>query len=279
MSKSGKGRGRGQRKTLGSKYGAVRPLKGNPRVMRDDAFEKLKESILRDPDFLRVKRIVIDENNVVIGGNQRFRALRELGYEEIPDDWIAQALHEDGSPLTEEENQRFVLIDNNPEGISGEFDYSAMVEGTSLDLLRDVGIDLAKIDLPQETREEFEGEAVAEIEGESPVGEESEKLKELHRKRAESKEKFEDMSDCGFYSVLVFMGSAQRLALEKWCGENGVRRKYGAMYVNGEDFARAAGIKLPPDDGKAIRERLPNAVLEGMTLDGKVPQGDEGRNG
>ena len=40
------------------------------------------------------------------------------------------------------------------------------------------------------------------------------------------------------------------------------------MYVNGEDFAQAVKIKLPKDTGAAIRERLPNAVLESMTLDG-----------
>lgn len=265
-----------QRQTLQSKYGPIRLLKDNPRKISPGAFSKLLESLERDPDFMRVKRIVVDENGVVIGGNQRFKALRELGYESIPDEWIARAAHEDGSPLTEEEKRRFVFIDNNPEGISGEFDYAAMVEGTSLDLLRDVGIDLSKIELPEEARAEFEGEAVAEIENESPAGEESEKLKDLHRKRAESKEKFEDMQDYGFYAVLVFMSNEQRKAFGKWCAEHGVRTKYEGLYANGEDMAGACGIKLPPDKGKAIRERLPSAVLEGMTLDGAGASGDAG---
>lgn len=256
------------KQTLQSKYGPIRLLKGNPRIITDEAFTGLKNSIERDKDFMALRPIIVDEGGVVIGGNQRFKALRDLGYDYIPDEWIKQATHEDGSCLTEEEKQRFILIDNSPEGISGTNDYAAMVEGFSLDLLRDVGIDLAKIELPEETREEFEGKAAEEIETESPIGEESETLKDLHRKRDESKKKFEDMADFGFYAVLVFMSNDQRKAFGKWCADHDVRAKYSGMYVNGEDFAQAVKIKLPKDTGAAIRERLPNAVLESMTLDG-----------
>ena len=263
------------KQTLRSKYGTIRLLPGNPRTITDEAFTGLKNSIERDKDFMALRPIIVDEGGVVIGGNQRFKALRDLGYDRIPDEWIKQATHEDGSPLTEEEKQRFILIDNSPEGISGTNDYAAMVEGFSLDLLRDVGIDLAKIELPEETREEFEGKAAEEIETESPIGEESETLKDLHRKRDESKKKFEDMADFGFYAVLVFMSNDQRKAFGKWCADHDVRAKYSGMYVNGEDFAHAVKIKLPKDTGAAIRERLPNAVLESMTLDGGRSPDDE----
>ena len=264
------------KQTLQSKYGPIRLLKGNPRTITDEAFTGLKNSIERDGDFMALRPIIVDEGGVVIGGNQRFKALRDLGYDRIPDEWIKQATHEDGSPLTDEEKQRFILIDNSPEGISGTNDYAAMVEGFSLDLLRDVGIDLAKIELPEETREEFEGKAAEEIETESPIGEESETLKELHRKRDESKKKFEDMTDFGFYAVLVFMSNDQRKAFGRWCADHDVRAKYSGMYVNGEDFAQAVKIKLPKDTGAAIRERLPNAVLESMTLDGGRSPCNEG---
>ena len=266
------------KQTLRSKYGTIRLLPGNPRTITDEAFTGLKNSIERDKDFMALRPIIVDEGGVVIGGNQRFKALRDLGYDYIPDEWIKQAKHEDGSCLTEEEKQRFILIDNSPEGISGTNDYAAMVEGFSLDLLRDVGIDLAKIELPEETREEFEGKAADEIETESPIGEESETLKDLHRKRDESKKKFEDMADFGFYAVLVFMSNDQRKAFGKWCADHDVRAKYSGMYVNGEDFAQAVKIKLPKDTGAAIRERLPNAVLESMTLDGGRSADQETQN-
>lgn len=257
-----------KRKTLQSKFGTIRLYGKNPRTIRPDAFKKLIESIQRDPDFMIANQIKVDENGVVLGGNQRCKALMELGFDYIPDDWIKQVAHADGTPFSEDEKERLVYIDNSPEGISGEFDYAAMVEGTSLELLRDVGIDLAKVEMPEEARVEFEGQAEAEIETESPIGEESETLKDLHRKRDESKKKFEDMADCGYYTVLVFMSNEQRKAFAAWCADHDVRQKYEGMYMNGEDMCKAVKISLPKDKGAAIRERLPNAVLESMTLDG-----------
>ena len=254
------------KKTMQSRFGAIRPLKRNPRRITQEAFAKLCESIERDPDFMRINRIKVDENGVVLGGNQRFKALQALGYDEIPDDWIMRVEHADGSPFSQEEKDRLVLIDNSPEGISGSFDFSEIVDGFSLDLLRDCGMDLSKIEMPEQDRIGFEGRAEQELE-QSEIGEESETLKDLHRKREVSKKKFEDMSDFGFYSVLVFQDNAQRKAFGEWCAEHGVPMKYDGLYANGEAFAAKAGIKLPPCSGTAIRERLPNAVLESMTLD------------
>lgn len=251
--------------TLKSKYGTIRPLKRNPRRITQEAFSKLCESIERDPDFMRVNRIKVDENGVVLGGNQRFKALQALGYDSIPDDWITRVEHADGTPFSQDEKDRLVLIDNSPEGISGSFDFSSMVGEFSLDLLRDCGMDLSKIELPEQDRVEFEGRAEAEIE-QSDIGEESETLKDLHRKRADSKKKFEDMSDFGFYAVLVFQNNAQRKAFGEWCADHDIPAKYEGLYLNGEAFAAAQKIPLPPCNGSAIRERLPNAVLESMTL-------------
>ena len=38
--------------------------------------------------MMEIRPIIIDENNIIIGGNQRFRAIIELGYDEIPDNWV-----------------------------------------------------------------------------------------------------------------------------------------------------------------------------------------------
>ena len=262
------------RQSLTSKFGTVKFLKNNPRTIRPDAFKKLVESIERDPDFMIANPIKVDETGTVLGGNQRCRALLALGYDRVPDDWIRRVSHADGTPFTPEEKERLVYIDNSPEGVSGEFDYAAMVSGTSLDLLRDVGIDLAKIDLPEEARVEFEGEAEAEIERESPIGEESEALQKIHAARDKSREKFNDLSDFGFYGVLVFQTYEQRRAFGKWCAEHDVRAKYDALFLNGEDLCKAVSVSLPKCRGGAIRERVPNAVLESMTLDGGNSSGD-----
>jgi Predicted transcriptional regulators len=56
----------------------------NPRDITPEMFEKLKNTIQEFPQMLETRPLVIDENNVVLGGNMRLRALTDLGYEEIP---------------------------------------------------------------------------------------------------------------------------------------------------------------------------------------------------
>lgn len=79
----------------------------NPRIIKDGKFEKLKQSIQQLPKMLELRPIVVDDNNTVLGGNMRLRALIDLGYTEIPDEWVKSA-----SELTEEERQRFIIVDN-----------------------------------------------------------------------------------------------------------------------------------------------------------------------
>ena len=53
----------------------------NPRQITDDEMGKLKNSI---NEFGYVAPIIVNKhNNHIVGGNQRYEALKELGYEEI----------------------------------------------------------------------------------------------------------------------------------------------------------------------------------------------------
>ena len=79
----------------------------NPRLIKDARFKKLVQSLKEFPKMLALWPIVINENNVVLGGNMRLKALIELGYKEVPDKWIKRA-----DELTEEEKKRFVITDN-----------------------------------------------------------------------------------------------------------------------------------------------------------------------
>ena len=60
----------------------------NPRKIDRARFEDLKRSIKNDPDFLQVRPIVVNVNptrrGVVIGGNMRLAACRDLGMTEVP---------------------------------------------------------------------------------------------------------------------------------------------------------------------------------------------------
>jgi len=76
----------------------------NPRIIKDNKFEKLVTSIKEFPQMLQIRPIVVDENNVVLGGNMRLRACKEAGLKEV---WIEKVEN-----LTEEQKQEFIIKDN-----------------------------------------------------------------------------------------------------------------------------------------------------------------------
>lgn len=59
----------------------------NPRFIKDERFAALKKSIEDDPEMLSLRELVAYDNNgefVVILGNMRYRAMKELGYKDAP---------------------------------------------------------------------------------------------------------------------------------------------------------------------------------------------------
>ena len=96
----------------------------NPRFIKTEAFQLLKDSLKRDPKLLEFRPLVIDADGTILGGNQRYRALKELGYKDISNLWV-----KDGSWMTTEQKRRFILLDNSPKGMSGEFDYEILANG------------------------------------------------------------------------------------------------------------------------------------------------------
>ena len=117
----------------------------NPRLIKDEAFQRLCESIKRDPQFLVLRPIIIDEENIIIGGNQRYRACKHLGMTEVPSSWVKVAMG-----LTQEERKRFILIDNAPEGMSGTWDFEMLQSDWESFELEELGFSDLKIDLDQD---------------------------------------------------------------------------------------------------------------------------------
>jgi hypothetical protein len=76
----------------------------NPRILSADKFDKLKQSIIDFPEMLEMRPIVIDESNMVLGGNMRLRACIELGLKEIP---VIKRID-----LTENQKAEFIIKDN-----------------------------------------------------------------------------------------------------------------------------------------------------------------------
>lgn len=108
----------------------------NPRTIGEAEFQKLCESIERDPEFLKLRPIVHDENGTIRAGNQRFRAIKHLNWQDIPDAYVKSA-----EDFTEEQLRRFELLDNAPEGISGQWDDAQLFQSYDKDILEALGFD------------------------------------------------------------------------------------------------------------------------------------------
>ena len=109
----------------------IKPNPNNPRYIKDEKFEKLKQSIQNFPEMLTLKPLVVDEDMILLGGNMRYRALKELGIKEIE---VIQA-----NGLTEEQKAEFIIKDN----LSfGEWDWDALANEWQNPLLIEWGMDL-----------------------------------------------------------------------------------------------------------------------------------------
>jgi len=126
----------------------IKPNPNNPRVLKDDKFEKLKRSISDFPEMLELRPIVVDADMVVLGGNMRLRALQDLGVQEAP---VLIA-----SELTEEQKRQFIIKDN--VGF-GEWDWDLLANDWNSQELSEWGLDVWQAELQEEKdKEEKDGE-------------------------------------------------------------------------------------------------------------------------
>lgn len=116
------------------KLTTIKSNPNNPRVIRDEKFKKLVKSIEEFPKMMALRPMVVNEDMVVLGGNMRLKALKELGYKEVPDDWVKSA-----KDLTDDEIRRFIIADN--VGF-GEHDWEMLANEWDVDELTDWGLDI-----------------------------------------------------------------------------------------------------------------------------------------
>ena len=131
----------------------LKPNERNPRKITPDALKKLCESIERDPAFMELRPIIIDESRMILGGNQRFRACQQLGMKSVPSAWVRTA-----TGLTEEQRKRFILVDNAPDGMAGEWDMEILAAEWQIPELGDLGFDLDDLAASLPTNEDVDAE-------------------------------------------------------------------------------------------------------------------------
>ena len=130
------------------KISEILPNPNNPRLIKDDKFLKLVNSIKEFPKMMELRPMVIDENNITLGGNMRLKALKELGYKEIPDNWVKKA-----TELTPEEVRRFIIADN--VGF-GEHDWEVLQNEWDVNELSEWGLDIPNFAVKELEAEEDE---------------------------------------------------------------------------------------------------------------------------
>ena len=104
----------------------------NPRLIKDDKFKKLVQSIIDFPEMLKIRPIVVNDDMIILGGNMRYKACKEAGLKEVP---IIKA-----SGLSAEKQREFLIKDNVS---GGEWDFELLKEWDALEL-ESWGLDLPK---------------------------------------------------------------------------------------------------------------------------------------
>ena len=119
----------------------------NPRLIKDDKFKKLVTSLREFPEMMEKRPIVCvtDTNGKLypLGGNMRLKAIKELGYKEIPDEWIMLA-----DEWSEEKRKEFTIKDNVG---YGEFDWDTLANEWNVEELTEWGLDIPNFEIDEET--------------------------------------------------------------------------------------------------------------------------------
>jgi len=121
----------------------IKSNSNNPRFIKDNKFKKLVRSIREFPEMLKLRPIVVDENNIILGGNMRHKACLEAGLKEV---YVIQA-----DDFTEEQKKQFIIKDNLG---FGEWDWDILANEWDIDELKQWGLDVPKFDI-DENAEDF----------------------------------------------------------------------------------------------------------------------------
>lgn len=121
----------------------VKPNPNNPRIIKDDKFKKLVNSILEFPKMLEIRPIVVNDDMIVLGGNMRLKACKEAGLKEVP---IIMA-----SDLTEDEQKQFIIKDNVS---GGEWDWDMLANEWNVEELDAWGLDIPNFGKKLEAEED-----------------------------------------------------------------------------------------------------------------------------
>jgi ParB-like chromosome segregation protein Spo0J len=120
-------------KRITLKISEVKSNPNNPRVIKDEKFKSLVKSIQDFPEMAEIRPIVVNADMIILGGNMRFKAMKEAGWKEVP---VIVADH-----LTPEQEREFIIKDNTS---GGDWDWEMLAMEWDADKLEDWGLDVPK---------------------------------------------------------------------------------------------------------------------------------------
>jgi ParB-like chromosome segregation protein Spo0J len=120
------------------KISDVKSNPNNPRLIKNDKFEKLVQSLKDFPEMAKVRPIVVNQDFVVLGGNMRLKAMKEAGWKEVSVqvvDW------------SEDQQKEFIIKDN--VGF-GEWEWDMLANEWEAEDLDKWGLDVPKFEDSQQ---------------------------------------------------------------------------------------------------------------------------------
>lgn len=134
-----------EKKKIQLSYSAIdtiKPNPNNPRTITGSNYAKLRDSIKEFPNMLWAKPIVVSADNVVLAGNMRLQACRELGMTYVPT--------LDASFFSDSQLGEFMIKDNTH---FGEFDYDALSNQYEFEVLDAYGVQFPNYEVDNYTPE------------------------------------------------------------------------------------------------------------------------------
>ena len=116
------------------KLNELKKLPNNPRTIKKEDMERLKESIKNNPEYFEARPLILSNRtgeNIILAGNQRFEAAKALGLSEVPTFLL--------EGLTEEKEKEIIIRDNVE---NGEWDFDLLANEWDEELLVDWGVEI-----------------------------------------------------------------------------------------------------------------------------------------
>jgi hypothetical protein len=131
------------------KISKVKGNPSNPRIIKNDKFKTLKNSIRTMPGYMKLRPVIVDVDMMVLGGNMRLKASIDLGKKEIWTDMFTQADCDDMNKIAIEEERETktyleycdaIIIKDNVS--SGEWEWDILANDWDSVLLNEYGLDV-----------------------------------------------------------------------------------------------------------------------------------------